>query len=514
MTGAPSHGRGALLALDQGTSGTKALLVAEDGSVTATAHRALGQHYPAPDHVEQDPEEIWRGILGVLADLTGEAGTAPAAGLSLSAQREAVLAWDPATGRPLSPLVSWQDRRTASRCRELAAGPHAAMIGERTGLPVDPMFSATKAAWLLDALDPDRALARAGRIRIGTVDAWLLHRLTGGTAGPDGGGAIEAGCAARTQMLALDTADWDEELLELFGVPRAALPHVVPSTGELGRTRGVPGLPDGLPVGAVLGDSHAALFAQSHGRGGVVKATYGSGSSLMVLCPPGVTTPEGVSRTLAWQRAGEKPEQALEANIAAAGTAVRWAATLLGTDSAGVARLAEQARGAEQAGEGGLFLVPAFSGLGAPYWDRSARALLVGLGLDSGPPQVARAAVESIAYQVADTLGRFDAVLGPVAELCADGGATGNDLLMSFQADLIGRTVQRAGRPETSALGAAHLAGTALGLWSESDLAAISPSRTPFVPARDAHWREERMRGWRDAVARSRAAGPDDAGAL
>ncbi|MFC6065420.1 FGGY family carbohydrate kinase [Streptomyces ochraceiscleroticus] len=489
-----------LIALDQGTSGTKALLVDAAGQVIATAYRALDEHRPQPGHVEQDPAAIWGGVLGVLGELAEARPGARVAGLALSVQREAVMAWDPATGKPLSRLISWQDRRTADRCRTLAGGPFAALITERSGLPVDPMFSATKAAWLLDELDPDRTRARAGQLRIGTLDAWLLRCLTQGTAGPAGDSEVtEVGCASRTQLLSLDTGDWDPDLLELFGVPVQALPRVVPSTGPLGHTRGLPILPDGVPVGAVLGDSHAALFAQSQGRPGVVKATYGSGSSLMALCPPGTPTPDGVSRTLAWQRAGRAPEQALEANIASAGTAVRWAARLLGTDPAGIAELAAEGRDED------LYLVPAFHGLGAPYWDRSARALLIGIGANTGPAEIARAAVESLAYQVADAFARFGTALGgSVAELRTDGGPTANDRLMSFQAELIGRPVRRAGRPEISALGAAHLAGLALGMWDEADLASLAAGPARFAPTHDETWREARLRGWRDAVTRSR----------
>lgn len=515
MNGGPSRdssafpgpaGSGVVLALDQGTSGTKGLLVAEDGAVTATAYRALGQHHPRPGCVEQAPEQIWAGVLEVIGELTAAGGGAEVAGLALSVQRESVLAWDPETGKPLSRLISWQDSRTADRCQELALGPHAELITSRTGLPLDPMCSAAKAAWLLDDLDPGRTQARAGRLRVGTLDAWLLHRITGGRAGPDGGGDVtEVGCASRTQLLSLHGSqgrsgpDWDPELLELFGIPPAALPRVVPSTGPLGHSRDLHVLPDGVPVAAVLGDSHAALFAQSHGRPGVVKATYGTGSSLMVLSPAGVEAPDGISRTLAWQSAGEAPAHALEANIVSAGTSILWAARLLGTDPEGVAELAASGR------DGGLFLVPAFAGLGAPYWDRSARALLIGMDQDSGAPEVARAAVESLAYQIADTFSRFDAALGPVSELCADGGPTSNEQLMSFQAELIGRPVVCAGRPEISALGAAHLAGTALGLWSVDELEELSPGRRRFTPSRDTAWREARMSGWRDAVVRSRS---------
>lgn len=501
-------GKGAVLAVDQGTSGTKGLLLTDDGRVVATAHRPLTQQYPEPGYVEQDPASLWRSVTGVTEALAAQAAAQGTriAGLGLSVQREAVLVWDPDTGAALSPLVSWQDRRTAERCAELAASAEGERISGRTGLPVDPMFSATKAEWLLDRLDPDRERAAGGRLRVGTVDAWLLHRLTGGATD-----ATETGCASRAQLVCLDHADWDPELLDQFRIPRAALPRIAASDGgaeELGHTRDVPGLADGLPIAAVLGDSHAALFAQSHGQPGVVKATYGTGASLMVLNPEGLPPADGIAATLAWRRTRDAgAAHALEANIASAGTAIRWAAQLLGTDSAGIAALAADARQDAEGAE--VYLVPAFSGLGAPYWDRSARALLTGMDFETGPAEVARAAVESMAFQVADTLARFESVLGgSIAKLRADGGPTGNDRLMTLQAELTGRPVLRAGRPEVSALGVAYLAGTALGIWADADLPALTPQGTRFTPYEDDAWRERRMTGWYDAVARSRGRHP------
>ncbi|MFF2655511.1 glycerol kinase [Streptomyces sp. NPDC058045] len=496
-------GLGTVLAIDQGTSGTKGLLVAENGQVLATAHRPLDQQRPQPGWVEQDPSALWNSVTGVAGELATRAAElgARVIGLGLSVQREAILTWDTQTGTPQSPLISWQDRRTAEKCAKLAASGDGKLITARSGLPVDPMFSASKAEWLLDSVDANRERSSAGRLRVGTADAWLLHRLTSGATD-----ATETGCASRTQLVRLDHADWDPELLALFHIPQAALPRIAASDGaapELGRTKDVPGLADGLPIGAVLGDSHAALFAQSHGRPGIVKATYGTGSSLMVLNPEGRQPGHGVASTLAWRRTREtSPAHALEANIASAGTAIGWAAHLLGTDAAGIAALATHARPGTE-----MYLVPAFSGLGAPYWDREAKALMVGMDLDAGRPEVARAAVESLAFQVADTLTRLDTVLGaPAKELQADGGPTANESLMALQAELIGRPVLRAGRPEVSALGAAHLAGTALGLWNDADLPTLTPHTTRFSPDRNDAWRNHRMSGWRDAVARARGA--------
>ncbi|MEO3753158.1 FGGY family carbohydrate kinase [Streptomyces sp. B6B3] len=498
-----------LLALDQGTSSTKALLVDADGAVRATASHPLAVAYPGPGRVEQDPERLWASVVGAagaaLATLAEHPG-AELAGVALSTQRESVLAWRADTGEPLGPLLSWQDRRGAERCARLAASDEAAEVTARTGLPVDPMFSATKAAALLDQVDPDRRASRAGRIRVGTVDAWLLRRITGRD-------VTEIGNASRTQLLDLDTGGYSPFLLELFGVDRAALAEPVASTGPFGSADGLPGVPPGTPLAAVLADSHAALFAHGAGRPGVVKATYGSGSSLMALVPEApdrspergpAAVPEGLARTVAWQLPDAGPALALEANIAASGTTVSWAARLLGTDERGLAALAEEA-GAEAAREPSPVLVPAFEGLGAPYWDRTAQAVFTGFTQATTRAGLARAALDSVALQVADTLRLFRRALGPPRALHADGGASANAALMRLQADLCGCPVRVSARPENSALGAARLAGMALGLWTEADLRRQAERDTTLVePGRDDAWRDERLARWHDAVRRSR----------
>ncbi len=497
-----------LLSLDQGTSSTKALLVDADGAVVASAARPLAVAYPGPGRVEQDPEQLWASVVGAageaLAALAEHPG-AELAGVALSTQRESVLAWRADTGEPLGALLSWQDRRGAERCARLAASAEAAEVTARTGLPVDPMFSATKAAALLDEVDPERRASRAGRIRVGTVDAWLLRRITGRD-------ETEIGNASRTQLLDLATGAYDPYLLELFGVDRTALPEPVASTGPFGSADGLPGVRSGTPLVAVLADSHAALFAHGAGRSGVVKATYGSGSSLMALAPdgppgePGV--PEGLARTVAWQLPGAGPALALEANIAATGTAVRWAAGLLGTDERGLAALADEAALAEESGESGettAVLVPAFEGLSAPYWDRTAQAVFTGFTQATTRAGFARAALDSVALQVAETLGLFRQALGPPRALHADGGASANAALMRLQADLCGCPVRVSARPENSAFGAARLAGLALGLWTDADLRRHAEQDTTLVePRRDAAWRDARLVRWRDAVRRSR----------
>ncbi|GAB2964735.1 FGGY-family carbohydrate kinase [Streptomyces pseudoechinosporeus] len=494
-----------ILALDQGTSSTKALLVDAEGTVLGGAARPVATLYPGPGRVEQDPEEIWGSVVGAADEalaLLADRGGGEVAAVALSTQRESVLAWNAHSGKPLTPLVSWQDRRGAALCAQLAADGADKEITARTGLPVDPMFSATKAAALLDEIDPRRVDSRAGRLRVGTVDAWLVQRITGRH-------LTEIGNASRTQLLDVSTGCYSPFLLDLFGVPRAALAEPVGSSGPhgddglFGEAGGLPGIRRGVPLAAVIADSHAALFAHGAGLPGVVKATYGSGSSLMALAPDtslDAPPPEGLARTIAWQLPCSQPALALEANIAATGTAVRWAADLLGTDERGIAALAEEA------GETGATLVPAFEGLGAPYWDRTAQAVLTGFTQATTRADLARAALDSVALQVAETLSLFGPALGPVRTLHADGGASANTALMQLQADLCGLPVQIGATPESSALGAARLAGHALGLWSHEDLRrhAERDIAATLRPARDSAWRAARLNRWRSAVRRSR----------
>lgn len=485
-----------ILAIDQGTSATKAVLVDATGAIVGTAARRLTQRHPGPGRVEQSPDDIWASVLAAAGALTARHPAAAVAAVALSTQRESVLAWDAATGAALSPVASWQDRRGAARCRELTP-EHAAFVTETTGLPVDPMFSATKAEALLDDLDPDRRAARTGALRVGTLDAWLLRRLTGAD-------RTELGNASRTLLLDLAAGAYHPELLDLFRVPRAVLPEPTASTGPFGGTTGLPGVADGTPVAAVLGDSHAALFAQSAGRTGSVKATYGSGSSLMALAPADARLPRGLARTIAWRIEGHSAALALEANIAASGTTVRWAADFLGIGEDALATLAARVDHTD------VVIVPAFEGLGAPYWDRDAQALITGLGFATGQADVARAAIESVAYQVADTVALFDRALGVGRELRADGGPTANSALMQFQADLCGRPVARSAHPENSALGAALLAGDTIGLWDADRMAAPSEPRDVFVPTRGPEWRRDAFARWHGAVRKARraAAGP------
>jgi glycerol kinase len=479
---------GLIVAVDQGTSSTKAMLVDATGMVVATTAVPVGQRHPQPGWVEQDPGEIWRSVQKSIADLVSPEVADAVLGLAISVQRESLVIWEHETGTAVSPILGWQDERTKQLARDLHAS--AAGIFSITGLPLDPMFSALKARWLLDRLDADRSIASSGRWRLGTLDAWLLAQFGGES-------VTEIGNASRTQLLSLATEAWDDVLLDLFGIPRAALPRPVSSVGPFPSVRGLPPLPDGLPVLAVLGDSHAALFAQAGWRRGVVKATYGTGSSVMALGPrPTETT--GVCATIAWRT--EDTALALEANIRSAGRTVTWLAELLGVD---VERMI--ADGAAD-GSDGVTLVPAFGGLGAPWWDADATPVLTGFALGTRRSNLARAALESIAFQVDDVLTAFTASGVPVAQLECDGGLTRSTALMQLQADLSGILVRIADTENLSALGVAHLAGLGAGLWTLGDLESRADENARVLqPRMTEEERAAERRRWSEALSRARS---------
>ena len=480
-----------ILAIDQGTSSTKSMLVGTRGNVVAQASVPLGQSHPRPGWVEQDAEEIWSSVQQSVRSCVTQEYAGHVVGVALSVQRETVVAWDRATWRALGPALGWQDQRTAEQAAALEQAGHAPHVLARTGLPLDPMFSALKAGWLLDEHDPDRSRSRAGELCVGTVDAWLLAHFGGEP-------VTEIGNASRTQLLDIDSGDWDESLLDLFGVPRAALPRVVPSVGPFPAIRGLAPLPDGLPVLAVMADSHAALFAHAGWRPGVVKATFGTGSSVMALGPR-ASAASGVCATIAWQLTDV--ELALEANIRSTGRTVTWLADLLGADADAVFAWAAETT------SDGVTVVPAFGGLGAPYWDRDAVPLISGFSLGTRREHLARAALESIAFQVDDAVAAFAQVTGSLAELAADGGMTRSSALMQFQADLSGLPIRVSPTANLSALGVAHLAGLGLGWWTWSDLesdfgaATAAPS---FLPRLDADARADLRDTWVREVRRSR----------
>jgi glycerol kinase len=473
-----------LLAIDQGTSATKAVLVDLSGQVRARASVPVAQQLPQPGWAEQDALEIWHSAQEAVRLVLDEVDPGRVAALGLSTQRESLLLWDRASGDPLGPLLGWQDTRGAARCARLRAEGHAERVRELTGLPLDAMFSASKASALLDAHDPDRARSRRGELCLGTVDSWLLWRIGGEH-------LIEVGNAARTQLLDITTRTWHPWLLELFDVPVEALPRVVASTGPFVRCRDLAPLAPDVAVTGVLGDSHAALFAHAGWRPGQVKVTYGTGSSVMTVThgPTGPT--RGVAKTIAWELDG--PAYALEGNIRSTGATLTWLAALFASTPAAIA-------GAAAPSSGGVVLVPAFTGLGAPWWDDQARATITGISAGTRLEHLARAGLESIAFQVEDVIVAAEEAGDAIATILADGGPTTNAALMQLQADTSGRDVVTSQVAELSALGAAHVAGVGAGLWSLDALEQLPRDGTVFRARTTTDQRAEGRRGWHTAV--------------
>ncbi|RVX41538.1 glycerol kinase [Nonomuraea polychroma] len=476
-----------ILAIDQGTSSTKALLVDENGHVVSRAVAPVTEAQPRPGWVEQSAEELWQSVRQAVAVCVNPALADRVAGVGFSNQRESLVLWERRTGEPLGPLLSWQDQRTAARCHELAATGAAELVRAVTGMPLDPMFSALKARWLLDAYDPDRRRSRAGQLCLGTVDSWLLSRFGGEH-------VIEVGNASRTQLLDIGTRQWDSRLLELFGVPLEVLPRVVPSCGAFPAVRDLAPLPDGVPVLAVMGDSHAAMFAHAGWRPGVVKATYGTGSSVMAIGDGGRTT--GLCRSIAWDI--DAPMMCVEGNIRATGRTIAWLSELLGVPAEIL--LAE----AEDADPGGVHFVPAFGGLGAPWWDPDATPVVTGLTLGTRRAELVAAALEAVAFQIEDVVAAADEAVGHVRVLMADGGLTRSTRLMRLQADLSGRVVARSGEHDLSALGVADATGLAAKLWTLDQLEQRPRPADRFEPTLDETERAARKHAWHAAVRRSR----------
>ena len=488
--------RSHILAIDQGTTNTKVLLFDEAGAVVARASRPVAITFPQPGWVEQDPAALWRSVEEGIEECLAAARVRPDV-VAVTNQRESVLIWERDTRRPIGPCIVWQCRRTSAFCDDLRGRGLQQTIERRTGLTIDPLFSASKIRWLLDSVPDGRARAAAGELCAGTVDSWMLWNLTAGAVH-----ACDATNASRTQLYSLQLGGWDDELLEIFGVPRRMLPEIRPSSGRFGVTTRVRSLPDGLPVASLIGDSHAALFGQAAFEPGTVKATYGTGSSLMTVTPAPIHSSHGLSTTVAWALpAGAS--YALEGNITMTGGAIDWFGQFLGATNpaAAVAELAETAPDT-----GGVYVVPAFAGLGAPHWDDRARGLICGLTRGTTTAHVARATLEAVAYQVRDVFDamRSDTSQAPVA-LLADGGASRNDALMQFQADVLGCPVVRTASADLSALGAAWLAGLAMNVWPSLDALARLPRTVDrFEPSMSAVERDTRYAGWMDAVQRAR----------
>jgi len=477
-----------ILAIDQGTTNTKALLVNQDGRVLFQASVPNTVTYPRPGWAEQSAEALWAGVQDVIAQVVaGTDRVGDIAGIAISNQRESIIVWDAATGEPIGPCVIWQCRRSAERCEAIRAAGHADLIEARTGLAVDPLFPAAKIAWLLDAVPGAWARAEAGELRAGTVDSWLLWQLTGGAAH-----ATDHSNASRTQLLNTDTLVWDSELAAIFGVPMSLLADIRPSDSEFGRTvAGATALPAGVPISAMMGDSHAALFGHGVRTPGAVKATYGTGTSLMTLTHGKVLSSNGLSSTIAWSTS-KGAVHALEGNISVSGQSAAFMAEMLGlSDAAALSDLAAQVPDSN-----GVSFVPALVGLGAPYWRDDARGTLTGMSLGTKPAHLARAAIEAIAFQVGDVFAAMQKDLGAdLAELRADGGASRNAMLMQFQADLIERPVSVGNAAEVSALGAAALAFEGLGHTSRG-----VEATSRFDPAMPESDRDVHLGRWQRAV--------------
>ena len=487
-----------VLALDQGTTSSRAIAFDVRGVPVAQAQREFPQTFPSPGHVTHDPEDIWDSQVRVAREVVEAVGIDAVHAIGVANQRETTIVWHRATGRPVAPAIVWQSRITAPFCDRLRADGVEAFVRERSGLPLDPYFSAAKIRHILEE-GGLRARAERGELAFGTVDTWLAWRLTGGRLH-----ATDVSNASRTQLLNLRTLDWDDDLLRLFEVPRALLPVVRPSSAVWGETDPAV-FGRAIPIAGVAGDQQAAMFGQACFEPGEAKNTFGTGAFLLanVGAEP-VASGHGLLSTVLWRLGEDGPvAYALEGSVFIAGAAVQWLRDGLRAIASAEA-IEELTRGVEDTG--GVYLVPAFVGLGAPYWDPHARGLIIGLTRGTGLPQIARATVESIAYQVVDVAEAIVADRGaPLADLRVDGGAARNDDLLRFTADLLGIPVERPRVTETTAWGAASLAGLATGFWGSLDeLKAIRAVDRRFAPAMDPERRATLLRGWHRAVERSR----------
>lgn len=487
-----------VLALDAGTTGVRSLAVDETGHIVASSYREFPQYFPRPGWVEHDAQEIWDAQAATIQELLQKVSE-PVAAIGITNQRETVVVWDRRSGKPLAPAIVWQDRRTAGDCERLREAGHLPTVRTRTGLVLDPYFSATKLGWLFRS----GAVDAARDVAFGTVDSWLVWCLTGGEVH-----ATDHTNASRTLLFDIDRLAWDAELCDLFGVPAKVLPDLVPSSGRIGLTGAgvVPGLREGIPISGCAGDQQAALFGQACFEEGMTKNTYGTGSFVLMNVGPDRPEPvDGLLTTVAWTL-GESPSPvyALEGAIFVTGAAVQWLRDQLGLigESAEVGPLA-----ASVPDTGGAYLVPAFAGLGSPWWDPDARGALVGLTRGVGRAQVARAAVEAMAFQTRDVLDSMaQAASKTVTELRVDGGASAMDLLLQLQADLIGVPVVRAAVQETTALGSALLAGLAEGVWSSlQEIAGNWRPERAFTPAAEPQASQQAYEGWIRAVDRARS---------
>ena len=488
-----------ILALDQGTTSSRAILFNRQGEPVGTAQKEFTQIYPRPGWVEHDPEEIWASVLDVMRDVMRAHGVAPEqiAAIGVTNQRETTVVWDRETGKPVWNAVVWQSRQTEDICDDLKNKGYEAFVRERTGLPIDPYFSGTKLRWILDHAEGAREKAAAGRLLFGTVDSWLIWKLTGGKRH-----VTDVTNASRTLMYNIHQLKWDKELLAMLEVPASVLPEVRSTSEVYGYTsEEVTGR--AIPIAAAAGDQQAALFGQACFVPGMAKNTYGTGCFLLMNTgAKAVKSAHGLLTTIAWG-IGDKVEYALEGSVFVAGSAIQWLRD--GLQIISTARESEDyARQVESTD--GVYVVPAFVGLGTPYWDSRVRGAIFGLTRGTGRAHLIRATLEALAYQTKDVLAAMEEDAGiRLEKLRADGGAALNDFLMQFQSDILGVPVERPTTHETTALGAAYLAGLAVGFWeNRDDITAQWKAERTYVPAMDESLRAEKYEGWKKAVAAAR----------
>ncbi|MFC5848966.1 glycerol kinase GlpK [Deinococcus petrolearius] len=495
-----------ILALDQGTTSSRAIVFSHDGSIKASAQKEFRQIFPRPGWVEHDANEIWSTQSGVMQEALSGAGirAGDVAAIGITNQRETTLVWDRTTGQPIHNAIVWQDRRTAPTCDELRAQGKAEVFQQKSGLVLDAYFSGTKVKWLLDNVEGAREKAERGELAFGTMDSWLVYKLTGGECH-----ITDVTNASRTLMCNIHTGEWDDELLEILGVPRSMLPEIRSSSEVYGETsQGLLGAQ--VKIAGIAGDQQAATFGQACLEPGMAKNTYGTGCfMLMNTGQEAVPSANRLLTTIAW-RLGDGPvEYALEGSVFVAGAVVQWLRDGLKIirSSSEIEALASSVESTD-----GVMLVPAFVGLGAPYWDSYARGTIVGMTRGTTNAHIARAALEAIAFQSAELLEAMQKDSGsPLKELRVDGGASNNDLMMQFQADILGVPVVRPRVTETTALGAAYLAGLAVGFWQSTDeITAQWQEERRFEPQMEAAERERLMRRWKQAVERSRAWAEED----
>jgi glycerol kinase len=486
-----------LLALDQGTTSSRAIAFAENATVIATAQREFPQYFPQPGWVEHDANEIWHTQRDVAAEVIRQLGDETVAAIGITNQRETTVLWNRKTGAPIAPAIVWQDRRTAATCEALVQSGAGPLVSSKTGLVIDAYFSATKIRWLLDHVEGAKEMAARGELAFGTMDSWLVYQLTAGKVH-----ATDVSNASRTLLFNIHTLDWDTELLSLFGVPPSLLPKIVSSSGVIGETA-CAGLPTGIAIAGLAGDQQSALFGQRCYGSGQAKNTYGTGCFMLMNTGNEPATPQhGLLTTVAW-RVGGNTQYALEGSVFVAGAAVQWLRDGLGI----IETSAEmEALAASVPDSGGVMFVPAFAGLGSPGWDASARGTIVGLTRGTSRAHLARATLEAIALQSTDVFRAMAATTGiALTELRVDGGATSNGLLMQMQADLLGVPVVRPAVAETTALGAAYLAGIGVGLWRDTDsIAALPSAQTRWGPAISRDAAEATISRWHMAVARAK----------